>query len=71
MEALTERERQVLALVRRGLTNRDIAGRLCLAHGTVKDHVSSVLAKLGGVNRVQAAVVADRAGLADPPVRER
>ncbi|MFH9296067.1 response regulator [Streptomyces sp. NPDC017520] len=68
---LTERERHVLALVRRGLSNRDIAGRLYLAHGTVKDHVSSVLAKLGGVNRVQAAVVADRAGLADPPVRER
>ncbi|NED07318.1 response regulator transcription factor [Streptomyces sp. SID6648] len=71
VEALTERERHVLALVRRGLSNRDIAGRLYLAHGTVKDHVSSVLAKLGGVNRVQAAVVADRARLADPPVQER
>ncbi|MGW6721069.1 response regulator [Streptomyces sp. NPDC054995] len=67
VEALTERERQVLALVSHGLSNRDIAGRLHLAHGTVKDHVSSVLAKLGGVNRVQAAVVADRAGMTDPP----
>ncbi|MFB6616357.1 response regulator [Streptomyces sp. NPDC056367] len=63
VEALTERERQVLALVGEGLSNRDVARRLCLSHGTVKDHVSSVLAKLGGVNRVQAAVVADRAGL--------
>jgi DNA-binding NarL/FixJ family response regulator len=71
VEALTERERHVLALVRRGLSNRDIAGRLHLAHSTVKDHVSSVLAKLGGVNRVQAAVVADRAGMTDPPVRGR
>ncbi|GGS76649.1 hypothetical protein GCM10010270_55690 [Streptomyces violaceus] len=49
----------------RGLSNRAIAGRLHLAHGTVKDHVSAVLAKLGGLNRVQAAVVADRADLVE------
>ncbi|MBO8189491.1 response regulator [Streptomyces spirodelae] len=61
--SLTDRERQVLALVGEGLSNVDIAGRLRLAHGTVKDHVSALLAKLGGLNRVQAAVVADRAGL--------
>ncbi|WP_156727565.1 response regulator [Streptomyces apocyni] len=63
VEALTVRERQVLALVGAGLSNWEIARRLRLSHGTVKDHVSSLLAKLGGVNRVQAAVVADRAGM--------
>lgn len=61
--ALTVRERQVLALVGEGLSNGEIARRLRLAHGTVKDHVSALLAKLGGLNRVRAAVVADRAGL--------
>ncbi|MFJ3620239.1 response regulator [Streptomyces iakyrus] len=65
VRALTDRERQVLALVGAGLSNRAIAGRLHLAHGTVKDYVSAVLAKLGGLNRVQAAVVADRANLVD------
>ncbi|MEU3193589.1 response regulator transcription factor [Streptomyces sp. NPDC006992] len=60
---LTCRERQVLALVGEGLSNSGVAQRLNLAHGTVKDHVSALLAKLGGLNRVQAAVLADRAGL--------
>jgi DNA-binding NarL/FixJ family response regulator len=63
--ALTGREGQVLALVGTGLSNREIARELRLSHGTVKDHVSAVLFKLGGVNRVQAAVLADRAGLID------
>lgn len=63
--ALTDREGQVLALVGAGLSNREIARELRLSHGTVKDHVSAVLFKLGGVNRVQAAVLADRAGLID------
>ncbi|MER7109385.1 response regulator transcription factor [Streptomyces sp. NPDC000229] len=63
IQVLTGRERQVLTLIGGGLTNRDIARRLHLSHGTVKDHVSSLLSKLGGINRVQAAVVADRANL--------
>ncbi|MEV6584034.1 response regulator transcription factor [Streptomyces sp. NPDC051582] len=63
---LSPRELQVLAQLGAGHNNRDIATRLHLAHGTVKDHVSSILAKLGGLNRVQAAVVADRARLLRP-----
>ncbi|MFI9047423.1 response regulator [Streptomyces sp. NPDC053427] len=66
VRTLTEREREVLALVGEGLSNAAIAERMHLAHGTVKDHVSTVLGKLGGLNRVQAAVLADRAGLVRP-----
>ncbi|GAA4882752.1 response regulator [Kitasatospora sp. NPDC048365] len=55
---LTEREREVLALVGEGLTNRQIGERLYLAEKTVKNHVSRLLAKLGVERRVQAAVIA-------------
>ncbi|MEV8022794.1 response regulator transcription factor [Streptomyces sp. NPDC086554] len=61
--SLTVREQEVLALLGQGLSNAAIAGRMHLAHGTVKDHVSAILSKLGGLNRVQAAVLAERAGL--------
>ncbi|MFD9795255.1 response regulator [Streptomyces sp. NPDC059070] len=64
---LTPREQEVLALLGLGLSNPAIAERMHLAHGTVKDHVSVILGKLGGVNRVQAAVVAERAGLTRTP----
>lgn len=60
---LTDREREVVALLGHGLSNAEIAEHMHLAHGTVKDHVSAILGKLGGVNRVQAAVLAERAGL--------
>ncbi|MEV6584088.1 response regulator transcription factor [Streptomyces sp. NPDC051582] len=63
---LSGRELEVLAQVGAGCTNRDIAARMQLAHGTVKDHVSAILAKLGGLNRVQAAVLAERAKLLRP-----
>lgn len=63
VEALTPREREVLALLGEGLANPRIAERMGLASSTVKDHVRAVLGKLGGLNRVQAAIVADRAGL--------
>ncbi|MFI1970398.1 DNA-binding response regulator [Streptomyces cinnamoneus] len=63
VQALTPREREVLAHLGEGLANPQIAERMGLAPSTVKDHVRAVLGKLGGLNRVQAAVVADRAGL--------
>ncbi|MEX2984600.1 response regulator [Streptomyces sp. C36] len=63
IQALTPREREVLSLVGAGLANPQIAERMGLAPSTVKDHVRAVLGKLGGINRVQAAIVADRAGL--------
>lgn len=61
--ALTERERQVLALVAEGLSNAEIGARLYLGAGTVKDHVSAILSKLGVGSRVQAALAAQRAGV--------
>jgi DNA-binding NarL/FixJ family response regulator len=56
---LTPRERDVLAMLGAGLSNRDIAARLGLAERTVKVHVGNVLAKLGVLSRTQAALQAD------------
>lgn len=58
---LTDRERDILALVGEGLTNREIGKRLYLAEKTVKNHISRLLAKLGVERRVQAAVIATQA----------
>jgi len=63
--ALTGRERQVLALIARGRSNREIAREFGVAEKTVKTHVSSVLAKLGVQDRTQAALYAVRHGLTD------
>lgn len=63
MQQLTDRERDVLALVGAGLSNAQIARRLHLVEGTVKGHVSTILARLGLANRVQAAILAHEAGL--------
>ncbi|MGW3962594.1 response regulator [Amycolatopsis sp. NPDC005003] len=60
---LSERERAVLVLIADGLSNTDIAKQIHVSVGTVKDHVSAILTKLGVGSRVQAALVAQRAGL--------
>ena len=60
---LSERERVVLVLIADGLSNTDIAQRIHVSVGTVKDHVSAILTKLQVGSRVQAALVAQRAGL--------
>ena len=60
---LTPREREVLALLAAGLSNREIAERLNLAVGTIRLHVSSILAKLDAPNRTSAAIIALKHGL--------
>jgi two-component system, NarL family, response regulator DevR len=60
LKALTDQERRILEHIAEGLTNREIAGRMFLAEKTVKNYVSSLLAKLGLERRTQAAVLASR-----------
>jgi DNA-binding NarL/FixJ family response regulator len=63
---LSEREREILVWMARGLSNRDLAAKLFVSETTVKTHVSSVLSKLGLSSRVQAVVVAYEAGVVRP-----
>jgi DNA-binding NarL/FixJ family response regulator len=63
-DSLTPREREVLALVAEGASNREIAERLVVSERTARTHVSAILAKLGLVSRTQAALWAVREGLA-------
>ncbi|WP_245547074.1 LuxR C-terminal-related transcriptional regulator [Nocardia brevicatena] len=65
LDALTPRERDVLALVAIGATNADIADELGMRESTVKAHVSRILIALGVTNRVQAALLARDLGLTD------
>ena len=69
LTVLTERERQVLALVGAGFSNAEISGALHIGITTVKTHVSAAMEKLNLRNRVQAAVVAHRLGLVDDTFR--
>jgi DNA-binding NarL/FixJ family response regulator len=69
-EPLTEREREVLGLLARGWSNREIARELNIAEITVRTHVSHILGKLGASNRVEAALHALRAGLVPLEISE-
>ncbi|GAA2251737.1 response regulator transcription factor [Streptomyces amakusaensis] len=62
LDHLSAREREILALIGEGLTNRQIGERLYLAEKTVKNHISRLLAKLGVERRIQAAVLATQFG---------
>lgn len=66
LDPLTTREREVLVLVGRGLTNDEIASRLHLSPLTAKTHVSRIMTKLGARDRVQLVVLAYEAGLVQP-----
>ncbi|MFG3200071.1 response regulator [Streptomyces sp. NPDC048208] len=63
LASLSPREREILALIGDGLTNREIGKRLYLSEKTVKNHISRLLAKLGVQRRVQAAVLASQSDL--------
>lgn len=64
-DSLSTREREILRLIVRGMTNTEIAKQLYLSEGTVRNHVSALFEKLGVSDRTQAAVVALRQGLVD------
>ncbi len=64
-DALTERERDVLRLMARGLTNKAIAAKLVITERTVKFHVSAILSKLDAGNRTEAVTLAAQQGLVD------
>ncbi len=66
LERLTNREREVLSAIARGLNNTEISEKLFISAATVKSHVSSILSKLGLRDRAQAVVFAYESGLAEP-----
>jgi ATP/maltotriose-dependent transcriptional regulator MalT len=63
IEPLSERESEILALIATGASNKEIADQLFIAEGTVKNHVTHILGKLGVRDRTQAALKARELGL--------
>jgi LuxR family maltose regulon positive regulatory protein len=63
IEPLSDRELEVLRLAADGLSNREIAGQLCLAQSTVKSHLNTIFRKLDAKNRTQAVAQARQLGL--------
>ncbi|MEO7352571.1 MAG: response regulator transcription factor [Marmoricola sp.] len=70
LEATTERQREVLALIGAGLTNDEISQRLHISAGTTKTHIGNLLAKLDARDRVQLVILAHRADLLADPQRK-
>ncbi len=66
-DGLTEREREVVRLISEGLSNKDIADRLCISSITVRHHLTSIFDKLGVSNRQKLLICAHQHGLTRPP----
>lgn len=71
IQSLTKREREIITLVGEGLKNRDVAERLLISHATVRNHLTSVLDKLGLGDRFELALFGLRHGLVRCPVCQR